>query len=67
MSIDSFKLSYSDESGAHDLFFQKKEAAPSEDCITIGNTSYTVLSPIGISSLQNKFLTRFRLMAPIRL
>ena len=45
MSIDSFKLSYSDESGAHDLFFQKKEAAPSEDCITIGNTSYTVLSP----------------------
>ncbi len=44
MGIDSFKLSYSDDSGAHELLFQKNEAANPEDCVTIGKSSYAVLS-----------------------
>ena len=45
MEIDSFKLSYSDDSGTHELVFSKNETAQPKDCVTIGGTSYAVLSP----------------------
>lgn len=46
MSIDSFKLSYSDDSGSHNLYLQKDESAKAEECVTIANTSYSVRSSL---------------------